>query len=65
MRASEHQHNTAEQVRQYLGDALATVEALDVPPELREVAFAKAVDLFSSKQIFFEQVGGPSIVRPQ
>lgn len=55
MRRTEQQHNTAEQVEEYLAEALRVVESLDVPDALREVAFAKAVDLFSSKQVFFEQ----------
>jgi hypothetical protein len=63
----EQPHNSPEQVRQYLGAALAVVEALDIPPELREVAFAKAVDLFSSKQLFFDAVNpaAAAILRPQ
>jgi hypothetical protein len=55
MRATEHQHNTTEQVRAYLSFALDVVADLEIPDDLREVAFAKAVDLFSSKQIFYEQ----------
>lgn len=65
MRATEQQHNTPEQVSRYLNDALMVVGALDVPDELREVAFAKAVDLLSSKQVFYEQPATMPLLRPQ
>lgn len=55
MRKTELPHNTPEQVTDYLRDALAVVELLEPPDDLREVCFSKAVDLFSSKQIMYEQ----------
>jgi hypothetical protein len=55
MRQSEAQHNTDEQVREYLTAALAIVGELDPPGDLRVPLFTKAVDLLSAKQIFFEQ----------
>jgi len=64
MRQSEYPHNSPEQVRQYVAAALELVIELDVPPELREVAFAKAVDLFSNKQVFWEQVPALANLRP-
>jgi hypothetical protein len=59
MQIREHQHNTPEQVEQYLTDALAMVKKLDPPSDLREVCFEKAANLLSSKQIFAEQ--GPAV----
>jgi hypothetical protein len=65
MRATEQQHNTPEQVRQYLAAALEVVSTLDVPDELQAVAFAKAVDLFSAKQVFYAGVSpADAILRP-
>jgi hypothetical protein len=55
MRATEHPHNSDEQVRDYLQAALALVANLEPPDDLRGVCFAKAVDLFAAKQIFYEQ----------
>lgn len=54
-RRIEQQHNTPEQVREYVREALAVVDELDVPDDLRAAAFAKACDLISGKQIVFEQ----------
>jgi hypothetical protein len=68
MRTTEHPHNTDAQVQDYLQAALALVADLEPPDDLRQVAFAKAVDLFAAKQIVFEQpaplVGMPNL-RPQ
>lgn len=55
MRRQEEFHNTPEQVEEILTAALKQVEALDPPGDLREITFAKAVDLLGAKQIFFEQ----------
>lgn len=55
MRTREHPHNSDEQVRDYLQAALALVDDLEPPDDLRGLCFAKAVDLLSSKQIFYEQ----------
>ena len=48
-------NNTAEQVEQYLRDALDLVERLDVPMHLEDVVLGKAIDLLSGKQILMEQ----------
>ena len=66
-RRTELMHNTPEQVREYLREALAIVEELDPPTDLREVAFTKAADLVSGKQIAVEQVvpGIPGMTIPR
>jgi hypothetical protein len=51
----EGKHNTPEQVRGYLDDALAIVAELEPPGDLRALAFGKAIDLLAAKQIVFEQ----------
>lgn len=55
MRRIEHQHNTPEQVKQYLEQALAIVAELELTDDLRRPCFEKAVDLVAGKQITFEQ----------
>jgi hypothetical protein len=55
MRATEHPHNSDEQVRDYLQAALALVDELEPPDDLRVVCFVKAAELLASKQIFYEQ----------
>lgn len=55
MRRIEHQHNTREQVREYLQTALEVVAELEVTDDLRRPCFEKAVDLIAGKQIVFEQ----------
>jgi hypothetical protein len=47
----EFQHNTREQVVEYIATAREIVEELEIDPELRAPAFLKAVDLLSAKQI--------------
>lgn len=58
MRKIELVHNEPEQVKLYLEAALELVEAVDPPSDLRELFFAKAVDLLSSKTVQYEQVAG-------
>jgi hypothetical protein len=53
---TEHPHNTREQVVEYLSAALVVVDEVGVPDELLEVAFVKAVDLLSAKQLVIEQI---------
>jgi hypothetical protein len=65
MRQVEHQHNSREQVEEYLRQALEVTDELAPPPELQAIVFAKAVDLISSKQVFYEQVNASPILRPQ
>lgn len=55
MRRVEHQHNTREQVKQYLETALELVAELELTDDLRRPCFEKAVDLIAGKQITFEQ----------
>jgi hypothetical protein len=55
MQFREHQHNTPEQVEEYLAAALAAVEKLNPPEDLREAFFTSAVHLISNKQIIAEQ----------
>jgi len=55
MRRTEEPHNTPEQVRGYLDEALTVVRELELDDELRVPAFLKAVDLLAAKQVFFEQ----------
>lgn len=43
------QFNSEQEIRGFLGDALAIVADLNVPEDLREAAFVKAVDLLSVK----------------
>lgn len=51
----EYPHHSPEQVRGYLIEALAIVSELELDDELRRIAFTKAVDLLSAKQIIMEQ----------
>lgn len=53
---TEHHHNTPEQVRDYLRQALAIVDELDVPDDLRGLAFNRAVELVSGKQVVLQQL---------
>jgi hypothetical protein len=48
MKAFEEHHNDAAQVEDYCRAALALVEELEPPADLRPLVFAKAVDLLSS-----------------
>jgi hypothetical protein len=57
MRQTEYPNNTPEQVREYLQGAADAVESVNIPPDLIPVAFEKAIDLLSGKQIVLEQVG--------
>lgn len=47
----ELHHNTPEQVAEYLREAAAIVDGLDVPDELRTIAFARACDWLAAKTI--------------
>lgn len=52
---AEIYHNTDEQARDYLSRALALVEELDPPEDLRVPFFVKAVDLTAAKTIMQPQ----------
>ncbi len=66
-RKSEIPHNSDEQVREYVAKALALVDDLDPPSDLRVAAFAKAMELYASKQVMIEAIqpgiGGLAIPR--
>jgi hypothetical protein len=51
----EIHYNTPEQIEGYLRIALEVLDRVKPPAELREVAFAKAVDLASNKNVVVEQ----------
>ena len=55
MNRREYPHNTSEQIRGYLDDALAIVNELDPPADLRAAVFTEAVRLIAAKQIIMEQ----------
>lgn len=63
-RRTEWPHNTPEQVREYLLEALDVVDELGPPDDLRVACFTKAADLLIAKQITVEQVmpGAPTIL---
>lgn len=56
---SETQYHTAEQVTEYVGGALAIVESLEVPDDLRAAVFGKAADLLAQKHIEVSAVVAP------
>lgn len=64
MHTKELPHNTDEQVREYLQAALAVVADLELDDDLRVPAFIKAVDLFASKQIIYEQAPALAALPP-
>lgn len=55
-RKSEDPHHTPEQVRGYLDEAERIVDELEVASDLREIAYAKAINLLAAKQLFYEQI---------
>ncbi len=55
-KAGEAHHNTPEEVRGWLLDAIAVVSELEVPKDLRVAAFEKAYASLSAKQITYEQL---------
>lgn len=66
-RRVEFQHNTPEQVQEYLAEALRIVDELELADDLRVPAFVKAVDLVAAKQITIEAIGmgAPGLAIPQ
>ena len=57
----EWQHNTREQVVDYLATAAAIVAELELDGDLKVPAFVKACDLIASKQIIVEQIDPAAI----
>lgn len=55
MQRQEIPNNSPEQVHEYVTDALALVEAIDPPADLREAVFTVAANLYSGKQIIVAQ----------
>jgi hypothetical protein len=55
MQRAEIPNNTPEQVREYVQQALALVDDLEPPKDLREAVFTAACGLFGSKQILMQQ----------
>lgn len=66
-KADEAHHNTDEQVRGYIGKAIALMDELDVPAELRPTLAAEAVRLYGAKQVTYEQtqLGMPHLAIPR
>jgi hypothetical protein len=56
IRYTERQHNTPEQIREYLREALDVVDELDPPDDLRVSAFVKAAELAAAKQVTGEAI---------
>lgn len=57
-------HNTLEQSREYLELALRIVADLDPPEDLRQICFAKAIDLVAAKTLQVAQpppIGVPNL----
>jgi hypothetical protein len=55
MRRVEYPHNTLEQVKGYLDDAVTIVAELDPPDDLRTAMFTEAARLLSAKHVTMEQ----------
>lgn len=55
MQRQEIPNNTEEQVRQYLLDTLALIEEVDIPGDLRAVAFEQIFQARAGKQILMSQ----------
>jgi hypothetical protein len=55
MRRWQEQHNTPDEVEEWVKQAIGIIEYLDVPDDLRMPAFTGALSLLSAKQLFFEQ----------
>jgi hypothetical protein len=64
MKAFEEHHNDAAQVEDYCRAALALVDELDPPADLRPLVFAKAVDLLSAKTLQCVPGNGISVPSP-
>jgi hypothetical protein len=61
MKVFEEHHNEPEQVEAYLRGALALVEELEPPADLREATFTKAVDLLSAKTLQVAPASGLAV----
>jgi hypothetical protein len=61
-KAFEAYFHSDDQVREYVTKAAAIVDDLDVPDDLREAAFTKALDLLAQKQVTFEAVAPSGVL---
>jgi hypothetical protein len=66
-RRTDMHYHSPEQVREHMTEALAIVEGLDVPDDLRVAAFGKAFDLLAAKHVVMEQLGAalPNMTLPR
>jgi hypothetical protein len=55
MQRQEIPHHTPEQVREYLREALAVLEEIDPPADIRAPLFTQAAALLSGKNIIMGQ----------
>jgi hypothetical protein len=55
MQRREMQNYTPEQVAGHLDDALAIIDATDIPNDLRPAAFVKVLELVAAKQVVLVQ----------
>lgn len=60
--AWEHSFHTAEQVSEYLAEALKIMQAHEVDPTVCPQLTAQLVNLLAAKQVQFEQVGPLGII---
>jgi uncharacterized protein (UPF0147 family) len=60
--ASKAHFHSREEVQRYVELALAIVEDAVVPDDLREAAFANAVQLLAQAQVAVEQVGATGVL---
>ena len=68
MRRTEDNHNTPEQVAEYVGEAVAIADGAELTPEDRAALLPQILALVSSKQVFYEQINmasGLHLPRPQ
>lgn len=49
----EIKHNTSDEVRDAISEALASIEICEVPDDLRAAAFQFAAERLISKQVFY------------
>jgi hypothetical protein len=64
-KAFEAYFHSDEQVREYVAKSVALVDDLNVPGDLREAAFAQAVQLLAQKQVTFEQIAPTGVLLGQ
>jgi hypothetical protein len=68
MRRTEDQHNSPEQVAEYVRQALAVAQECELSDDDRRLLLPTILTQLASKQVFYEQVapiGGLTLPRPQ